>query len=399
MRKIIAFWIASLLLLCANVSFAEVPLLLQQQGRVLDKQNKPLSGVQNITFQLYDKATGGASLWKETKSTTLQNGYYSLLLGTSTPLKTSVLENKEVWLGVTVGQGNELKPRRRVASVPYAILAHSAKHLKGGVVDATSIKVKGKEIIDSTGKWVGGSSGLKGEKGDKGDKGDKGEKGTDGKAGAKGDKGDKGDKGEPGKAGLKGDKGDKGVKGDKGTKGDKGDKGAKGDKGDKGDRGPAGSPDTTAQIVAKLAKHTAPLRMGNTLYQAWRSRLPFSSGGYSRLPFHLKTAWICGTTHLMYNLEFRGYLFRAAKDFHMTAVGYLYGTRGHTSNSVRQYTNTVTLSTYCAKDKKLVFKLVAGTDWHASDLVVNLIGGGSGYHTTAANTFKVVQAVHSASNL
>lgn len=166
-----------------------------------------------------------------------------------------------------------------------------------------------------------------------------------------------------------------------------------------GPAGPAGSPDTSADILAKLAAANAPLRIGNRILNAYRTNVPIGSS-YSTVPLHLETAWVCGVTlNVMYNIAFDGYLFLSAKPIKAQAVGYLYGANGHTSNSVVHFTNAVAVSTYCATNGHLVFKLVPSTDWHASDLVLELIGGGSSYQTGAANSFTIVSATHSVTNL
>ena len=52
-----------------------------------------------------------------------------------------------------------------------------------------AFKVSGTSVIDSSGSWVGSSSGLKGEPGSKGQKGAAGTNGTNGTNGSKGEKG------------------------------------------------------------------------------------------------------------------------------------------------------------------------------------------------------------------
>lgn len=79
-------------------------------------------------------------------------------------------------------------------------------------------------------------------------------------------------------------------------------------------------------------------------------------------------------------------------------MGYLYGTYGLTNTGQKNYGGGASVTAHCASDQKLSFKLTAPTDWHTSDLVINVIGGGSGYHLTAANTFAITAARHSLSN-
>jgi hypothetical protein len=106
---------------------------------------------------------------------------------------------------VRVDKDDEMSPREEITSVPYALVAQDVV----GEIHPTAVTVAGKKVIDSQGKWVGDTTGLKGEKGDKGDPGAPGAKGEPGAPGLPGmpglqgipgPKGDKGDKGEPGGA-------------------------------------------------------------------------------------------------------------------------------------------------------------------------------------------------------
>ena len=115
-----------------------------------------------------------------------------------------------------------------------------------------TFNVGGTDVINSSGVWVGSSSGLKGDTGSGGAKGQKGEPGGTGGTGAKGQKGEpggtggtgaKGQKGEPGgtgSTGTKGQKGEPGTNGSNGAKGQKGEQGGTGGTGAKGQKGEAG---------------------------------------------------------------------------------------------------------------------------------------------------------------
>jgi hypothetical protein len=145
-----------------------------------------------------------------------------------------------------------------------------------------------------------------------------------------------------------------------------------------------------------------PVRIGNTIFNAFSTSLPTtgSSGGYSTAPLHLKTDWVCGVTHLMYNIEFKGLHFIGRSEINAVAVGYLYGSNGHTYDGTRTISGGVTVSAYCsAVDSKLVFRLVAPSDWHASDLVVHYTAGKLSYTRNGANSFTIITAKHSNSNI
>ena len=95
-----------------------------------------------------------------------------------------------------------------------------------------------------------------------------------------------------------------------------------------------------------------------------------SSNGRSKLPLHIKMGWDWQNEKqdLMYNIRFEGHLYCASKAIFAIAVGYLHKEHGHRNDRVSHITDAVQVSTYKSSDNKLVFKLEASTDWHASCL-------------------------------
>ncbi|WPD21072.1 MAG: hypothetical protein SD837_12765 [Candidatus Electrothrix scaldis] len=88
-------------------------------------------GEYDMTFRLYDVPAQGEALWTETwDSSTMQvlvsKGHYRVFLGIHTPLLPSFFkEHPETYLGVTIGDEDEMLPRMRIASVPYAMSTYS----------------------------------------------------------------------------------------------------------------------------------------------------------------------------------------------------------------------------------------------------------------------------------
>jgi hypothetical protein len=138
----------------AGLSLAQAPLLLGYQGRLMKTDGTPESGNVQMRFAFFGGETGGTSVWEETQAVSLAQGFYSTYLGRSTAFPATVFDTSTVWLEVAVQapgdtQFRTLTPRQRVASVAYAI---SARSVKGGTVDATTVSVNGTEVIDATGK-------------------------------------------------------------------------------------------------------------------------------------------------------------------------------------------------------------------------------------------------------
>lgn len=88
-------------------------------------------GEYDMVFSLYDVAADGDPLWTETwdNSTSqvlVSKGHYRVFLGTHTPLPpTFFKEHPATYLGITIGDDEQLLPRQKIASVPYAMSTYS----------------------------------------------------------------------------------------------------------------------------------------------------------------------------------------------------------------------------------------------------------------------------------
>jgi formylglycine-generating enzyme required for sulfatase activity len=71
-----------LLLLLAEPLFAQIPSLINYQGRLVDAQGNPINGNRTIELWLYDKPVGGNLIYHESIGTVpVTNGAYSFLFG------------------------------------------------------------------------------------------------------------------------------------------------------------------------------------------------------------------------------------------------------------------------------------------------------------------------------
>jgi hypothetical protein len=86
-----------------------------------------LNGSYDLTFSIYSVSTGGTNIWTESHSgIVVEDGLFSIMLGSDTPIPSSVFEGAERYLGIKVGADPELTPRTRLTSVGYAYLAEKA---------------------------------------------------------------------------------------------------------------------------------------------------------------------------------------------------------------------------------------------------------------------------------
>ena len=146
--------VAAASLLVSMVTLAQAPELLGYQGRLVKMDGTPEAGNAQMRFSFFGAETGGSSVWEETQAVSITQGFYSTYLGRMTSFPAGVFDTATLWLEIAVQapgdtQFRTMTPRQRVGSVAYAL---SAKSVKGGPVDATSISVNGTPVIDSTGK-------------------------------------------------------------------------------------------------------------------------------------------------------------------------------------------------------------------------------------------------------
>ena len=140
-----------ILLIIPQTSFA-VPSFLSTQGRILEADGGPLTGLSNVSFRLYSSQNSQSALWSQTMSVVFDNGYYSVVLGPGSPeLSEDVLDGSDLYLGVTVEGLDEFSPRKQITSVPYAFRALTADSVDGPVNAVDGLFVDGQEVIDSEG--------------------------------------------------------------------------------------------------------------------------------------------------------------------------------------------------------------------------------------------------------
>ncbi|MFO0587907.1 MAG: hypothetical protein U0441_10225 [Polyangiaceae bacterium] len=194
----------------AAVSFvlpasAGVPVTLTQQGRLFDSNGAPLSTTIDIQFALYDLPAANTPIWTESHSVTFEDGYFSVILGDSKPIDSTVLNGSTRYLGVTVGNDPEMTPRSTVGSVPYAVMAGDAT----GDIHPTSVSIAGYgKVIDEAGNWLGvPQQGPVGPEGPQGPIGPVGPTGPQGPTGADGPMGPVGPTGPQGPIGPQGPQG------------------------------------------------------------------------------------------------------------------------------------------------------------------------------------------------
>jgi hypothetical protein len=106
------------------------PGVISYQGNLTNASGQPISASVDLTFRLYSAATGGSALWTEAhtgiNAVPVQGGYFNVLLGSLSPIPSSVWSNAQLYLGIQAGSDAEMLPRQPVGAVPVALQAGTA---------------------------------------------------------------------------------------------------------------------------------------------------------------------------------------------------------------------------------------------------------------------------------
>jgi hypothetical protein len=110
-------------------SNALVPTFFNYQGTLRNPEGQPLSGVHKLTFRIYKNVTDPLpeALWMEEHAeVTVRNGQFSVLLGDLNPIPPELFASSDRFIGITLAPFDEMTPRQRFASVPYAVASDYA---------------------------------------------------------------------------------------------------------------------------------------------------------------------------------------------------------------------------------------------------------------------------------
>jgi hypothetical protein len=119
------------LLLWVTAASAAVPQTISYQGILRDSGGTIVAdGNYNLSFRIYNVASGGSALWTEPQTLAVQDGVFNALLGSVTALTLDF--NTPYWLGVAVQADPELTPRITLAAAPYSLNADRLDGLSGG---------------------------------------------------------------------------------------------------------------------------------------------------------------------------------------------------------------------------------------------------------------------------
>ena len=134
-------------------------LTIPYQGRLANASGTPFTGNQNMEFRLYNVPSGGTPLWSELwtggNSVTVNDGLFSVLLGSLTAGLPAVVQgNGQLWLGITVGTDGEMSPRVQLGSAAYSMQALT-------VPDGSITQTKAPTLLKAAASLDGGGQNWK----------------------------------------------------------------------------------------------------------------------------------------------------------------------------------------------------------------------------------------------
>jgi len=121
MRYRLLFLVAVVGLLVCGLTYADIPKLINFQGRLTDATGKFVpDGYYSVMFRIYTDSIGGSAKWSETQSVAVSKGLFNVILGSVTPIPDSIFNYPNTWLGIQVGADPEMTPRQRLSGLGYA---------------------------------------------------------------------------------------------------------------------------------------------------------------------------------------------------------------------------------------------------------------------------------------
>jgi len=122
--KYLFFSFILLLVISFGLALA-IPQKISFQGVLKDSAGNLVTASKDITFRIYDVASGGTSLWGETQTVSVEAGLYTVELGSVTTIPLTLFNGDTRYLAIEV-DGAQLSPRIIILSVPYAYRANYA---------------------------------------------------------------------------------------------------------------------------------------------------------------------------------------------------------------------------------------------------------------------------------
>jgi hypothetical protein len=130
-----------LVLVVFGLAGAEVPQMINYQGRLTDDAGDPVDTVVDMMFSICSDSLGTTCDWTELQEDVkVIDGLFNVKLGSNTPIADDVFSGAVCWLGVNVG--GEPLPYTQLITMPYAYRVSTIDGASGGDVSGRINKTR-----------------------------------------------------------------------------------------------------------------------------------------------------------------------------------------------------------------------------------------------------------------
>ena len=129
-------WCVPLVAVLTTLASAQVPQMINYQGKLTDTTGAPVHDTLQMVFTIYADSVGTNPLWTETQGAVIiEKGVFNVLLGSVDSIPYSVFNGNVRYLGIKVGDDAEITPRKPMVSVGYAMKAGNAREVYHQIID------------------------------------------------------------------------------------------------------------------------------------------------------------------------------------------------------------------------------------------------------------------------
>jgi hypothetical protein len=126
-RSFVFLALAVILFFLGSLTSAEVPSMMNYQGKLTTASGGCLNDTLQMTFSIYPDTLGSPADWTETQNdVVVREGVFNVLLGSVVSIPSSVLDGSIKYLGVRVESDPEMTPLKPMISVAYAYRSNQA---------------------------------------------------------------------------------------------------------------------------------------------------------------------------------------------------------------------------------------------------------------------------------
>jgi hypothetical protein len=133
-QKLITLFLTILIMGFTSINGLTIPPTINYQGYLQTNEKIPVNDTLKLKFCLYATPSDNNVLWTEIhESVPIENGVFNVELGQTESFH-SLIHHNNLYLGVTVGDDEEMSPRDNLSSVFSSFLAYLAETVKDGSI-------------------------------------------------------------------------------------------------------------------------------------------------------------------------------------------------------------------------------------------------------------------------